>query len=238
MKMKTGMQWQTDLWHTKRNIIPPMFHKDMEMIGHLEIGYVVNVHNFASYFENSTAYDENLIQKIAVEKCYLGGGTKVYPETVASRVYRLLDIGFIWDPLEDQWTEMYNRLIAYKEKYSTTNVPKTYKDDPELSNWVKFQRSLRGERKYYDEYPQKRIDLLDAIGFEWDPYKAAWDEMYKQLLQYKEKYGTTRVDKSHPKLADWVYLQRYQRKVGLLSEERVKLLDTIGFVWQVHQGTK
>jgi hypothetical protein len=45
--------------------------------------------------------------------------------------------------LHDQtWNEMYLRLVAYKEKYGDSLVPKKFEEDPKLASWVENQRVL------------------------------------------------------------------------------------------------
>ena len=55
---------------------------------------------------------------------------------------------------------MYQRLLTYKKKHGTTCVPKNYKADPQLGNWVNKQRTCCKDND--------RIDLLNNIGFIWN----------------------------------------------------------------------
>jgi hypothetical protein len=58
--------------------------------------------------------------------------------------------------------EQVDRLAAYKDKYGNCHVPRTYKDDTVLANWV---HSLRdGRFKLSEEQRQE----LTAMGFAWD----------------------------------------------------------------------
>jgi hypothetical protein len=82
--------------------------------------------------------------------------------------------------------------------------------------------------------PEDHIQRLESLGFVWRRFDAAWDEMYQRLMRYKFEYGTCRVSqrsREDPQLGDWVARQRYRRKKGLLSEERIQRLDEIGFGW-------
>jgi len=54
---------------------------------------------------------------------------------------------------------MYLELQDYKNKHGHTRVPRNYKADPKLGYWVNTQRHNCKE--------QKRIDLLNKIGFAW-----------------------------------------------------------------------
>ena len=64
------------------------------------------------------------------------------------------------------WNETYQRLVAYKEEHSNTNVPAIYKEDPRLGTWVRYQR-LVYKNKNNKLLSEERCTLLDFIGFEW-----------------------------------------------------------------------
>eukprot|EP00536_Pseudo-nitzschia_multiseries_P018078 jgi/Psemu1/293328/fgenesh1_pg.2133_\ len=146
-------------------------------------------------------------------------------EILEERMTLLESIGFDWGHINNAWNEMYQRLVAYKNKHGTTMVPWRYKADPQLGNWVTKQRS-RCKRK-------ERVDQLNKIGFVWDGTEESrrrWEVMYHRLVAYKNKHGTTMVPvgyKADPKLGLWVYTQRSRCKL----KERVDQLNKIGFVW-------
>ena len=84
------------------------------------------------------------------------------------RIKRLESIDFVWDPLEEQWMAMYDRLRAYKNKHKSTQVPRTYTTAenhlPHLGSWVYKQRSLYRNGKSLE----KRVEYLNSIDFEWE----------------------------------------------------------------------
>ena len=64
----------------------------------------------------------------------------------------------------------------------------------------------------------------------------AWNANYVRLVQYRKKNGDCLVPRgcdSDPKLGRWVSMQR-QRRTSL-SDERIKKLEDIGFVWSVQK---
>ena len=70
----------------------------------------------------------------------------------------------------------------------------------------------------------------------------AWNDRYDELDVYKNKHGNCLVPTVYPKnqaLGTWVANQRAQyrlRREGKqtpLTEDRIKLLDEVGFVWSV-----
>jgi hypothetical protein len=149
----------------------------------------------------------------------------------AERINRLDFINFVWNPLEVEWTRMYQKLVAYKKKHKSTNVPVRYIPDPKLATWVSNQRTYYNNNKLSAE----RINRLDSINFVWDQ----WMETFYRLVEYKKQNKSTKVPIGYAKdrlLAEWVSTQRKDNNNGdtkRLSEKRVKLLNSIGFVWNV-----
>ena len=70
--------------------------------------------------------------------------------------------------------------------------------------------------------------------------KGQWSIKYEELCDYRRRFGNCLVHytfKENLPLARWVKRQRYQYKLMMegkpstMTEERVKALDTIGFIW-------
>ena len=67
---------------------------------------------------------------------------------------------------------------------------------------------------------------------------ANWNKKFDSLCLYKTKYGNTLVPKKYPEdqsLSYWVYNQRSKMKNGILSQERIQKLESIGFVWRAKE---
>lgn len=194
--------------------------------------------------------DHDLVERIAFdvnwsEECEdksKGFIKKLSPSTKATRIRRLNEIGFVWDAQEASWQDMYQRLLVFKEKNNgSTSVPFTSQegnkdndnDQPSesLGVWVRAQRQQRGELS------EKRLQLLNEIGFEWDPLEAQWTEMFDRLCIYqKQNDGSTNVPGSYspdPELGFWVNTQRRAYKRKTLPVERIDRLNLIGFVWEI-----
>jgi hypothetical protein len=105
-------------------------------------------------------------------------------------------------------------------------------------------------KKKFDEGNHKgsmifKIQALESIGFEWAQPKgeAAWMRRYHELVEYKQKYGDCEVPTkyaSNKALGRWVSTNRAEFKLltnsmtqssKLLTPERVKMLDSLGFRW-------
>jgi hypothetical protein len=83
----------------------------------------------------------------------------------SARKLRLDAIGFEWNPYDSVWEAMLTELERYKEEHGDCNVPRGWKPNPALANWVKQQRRVEKEGKLV---PTRKV-RLDAIGFLWGP---------------------------------------------------------------------
>ncbi|MDC0913648.1 helicase associated domain-containing protein, partial [Paracoccaceae bacterium] len=138
--------------------------------------------------------------------------------------------GFSWDPLTEQWEEGLNKLKQFYKREGHCLVVKTYKEDGyKLGQWV---NSLRTKR---DILNPEQIEKLDLLGFVWSVHQEAWEEGFNKLLQFHEREGNCLVPAKHIedgyKLGTWVGKQRDRK--DKLSENRIKKLDALGFVWAV-----
>ena len=136
--------------------------------------------------------------------------------------------------LREQWMIRYQQLIEYKRKHGHANVPQREK---RLGCWVSTQRTqykllLEGRQSQMN---QERIDLLNALDFDWDPRgifkrirkeseagdesgttpKGAdrndrkWMQWYSELVRFKEQNGHCAVTRKQNKsLGIWTQKQR------------------------------
>merc|ERR1712146_325551 len=137
-----------------------------------------------------------------------------------------------------RWREMYDRLVAYREEHGDAKVPAIYDRDPQLGKWVRSQRANYKNKKLSEE----RTRELNSIGFDLVLPRGShrsWDKMYQRLIAYNND-STNNIDNGAPhkrkydkdrQLGDWVQTQRTAYKSNKLSEERVRLLDSVGFDW-------
>ncbi|MFY0691510.1 MAG: helicase associated domain-containing protein [Paracoccaceae bacterium] len=142
------------------------------------------------------------------------------------RQRRLERIGFDWDPSAAEWEHRYSELVRYKEIYGDCNVPRSWPESEQLGKWVRLQRIK------LNTLSKKKLDLLKAIGFDWDPLSTGWERMYSELIRYKEAHGDCNVPRSwseNEPLANWVSTQRVAGKRGRLTDERRRRLEAIGF---------
>lgn len=125
-------------------------------------------------------------------------------------------------------------------------MPHGYETDPSFAEWIHRQRTAYASM-VKDEKPnplvQSRIAKLEEIGFNFTVHSDKWMEQYLMLKAYKEKHGDCQVPTHYPenpKLGRWTHTQRHQHRLKLklykkssISQERIALLDDLGFNWEV-----
>ena len=109
----------------------------------------------------------------------------------------------------------------------------------------------------------ERKEKLDNLGFVWcvrmKQFNDQWDEMFRQLIQYREKHGDCFVPsrcEENVRLGKWVETQRYEytkmkraEQTGeiqaakstpssRLTADRQRKLESIGFEWTVNNKMK
>ena len=93
-----------------------------------------------------------------------------------------------------------------------------------------------------EEFEPQKIELLNQLGFDWHLSRknlVSWKTMYNQLVKFKEEHGHTRVPvkwHKNPKLGKWVSRMRQEKE--LLVQDRVSLLEKIGFDWGSRTAAK
>ena len=137
------------------------------------------------------------------------------------------------DAIEQRWDLMFEKLSEYNAEYGDCLVSQGWKLDTRLSDWVTSQRTANNR----GQLPIKRIEQLNELGFDWDPIGTRWNEMFQQLVEFREEHGHTLVPQGQPQfkeLSTWV---RNQRRAMVQNQpimvERAKRLDEIGFVWRI-----
>jgi len=137
------------------------------------------------------------------------------------------------------WKESYALLQEFQQEHGHTDVPYPYKKDPILGAWVRRQRARKAV------LPKRTFERLEALNFTWSEVNLGtkndtrWQEMFEQLLDYKEKHGDCLVPvvkdyKPNPQLRHWVQNQRRHYQLQILDSNRIEQLDSVGFVWRIN----
>ncbi len=150
------------------------------------------------------------------------------------RTERLCSIGFSFDPKSDLWEEMYQALLNFQKIHGHCRVPFEYDDNPGLSRWVRSQR----ERFVDGSLSDDRVEKLSKLDFTWNTKDAAWEETFEALVEFAKINGhcNASAQSATPRLVQWVGQQRTRYRLKKLPPERVRKLESIGFVWSVKEA--
>ncbi|MDC3259133.1 Helicase associated domain protein [Porticoccaceae bacterium] len=144
---------------------------------------------------------------------------------------RLNTIGFIWNPLTDQWEEGFKELVIYYEENGHCLVPTNLITATQfnLGQWVGVNRRSKNNMS------TKRIEMLDKLDFVWNPIAEQWETGFQELLKYRNEHGHCSVSGKYKAssgflLGNWVSAQRLKEGGKLSVDQRTRLND-IKFVW-------
>jgi hypothetical protein len=148
----------------------------------------------------------------------------------------LISVGFYFHEFRKHsfgtWSAMFHRYNAHREIYHDVTVFRVAARDPELGNWMKNQRALNKRGILKTDRKRK----MDAVGFDWNIRQwNSWEDMFGRLKVFWMQNGSCNVSRSRGndnKLANWVLTQRSRLFKHTISEEQIKLLNTIDFDWR------
>jgi glycerol-3-phosphate cytidylyltransferase-like family protein len=148
------------------------------------------------------------------------------------------------------WDDMINQLLEFKQKHGHCKVSRACKEYGKLRTWVLNRR--RDYREYkrtngqkVHPYWMKRLEsiglLADVIATEEVKRcnNSRWDDMFKLLLEFKQKHGHLKVPREcneYGKLGRWVgtnrkkYREYKQRNGQKVDPEQMMRLESIGLV--------
>ena len=158
------------------------------------------------------------------------------------RINALDELGFEWGGKtlgfacgkKKSFEERIEELQAFKEKYGHVRV--TEKHDKSLANFCKNMRGARRGTKPGKVITEDRIKALDELGFTWGDKLKSFEDRIEELEAFKKKNGHVRVTAKHDKslalfCRDMRAARRGTRTGAVITEDRIKALDELGFTW-------
>ncbi|WEH37848.1 Helicase associated domain protein (plasmid) [Streptomyces sp. AM 4-1-1] len=161
---------------------------------------------------------------------------KLAPE----RITALNELDMIWSNSETARQQMLKHLRAFHAQNGHMRVPQSYTTDGEppypLGTAV---NNLRSKHRLGKVEPEV-IAELDALGFSWSPTKDVWEQFLADLKTYASRHSDLLVPHNYMTpgpdarpLGKQVVKYRIRHKKENLSEEKIKILESLGFVWSV-----
>ncbi len=153
------------------------------------------------------------------------------------RKNRLLSIGFNQESIKVRiWMRYYVEAEKYNKEHGDLHVHANYVTESglNLGIWISSQRYAYGLGKL----PKQRIELLDAIGMDWQRFDGKWMIGFTHLEEYLETFGNLNVISTYIspdgfKLGAWVFSQRNRKMLGKLAKDKIEKLESLSFVWSV-----
>ena len=153
----------------------------------------------------------------------------------ADREHRLEGLpGWTWDRHADQWEEGFSRLHHYIEGHGDALVPYSYSiDGYKLGMWVRNQRTNYAKGTLDVD---RRRRLQELPGWTWDARADQWEEGFRLLHHYVERYGDACPPASYKvdgyRLGGWVTKQRNKHDEGSLEADHERRLEGLpGWTW-------
>lgn len=134
-----------------------------------------------------------------------------------------------------RWKRLFEGLSAFEAEHGHCRVtPKS--GTHELWLFVGEQRS--DKRKGL--LPADREQLLDGIGFCWDPEAETWEEGFDELVAYHREHGHALgpFRLQYPSLSEWVMRVRRYYHQGTLDPARATRLEALGLPWVGERGRR
>jgi hypothetical protein len=139
-------------------------------------------------------------------------------------------------PKQDLWQKVLAALLKYRKRHGNCRVPTHWAKNPWLGNWVERIRAAKKQNLL----TKSQIQELDKIGFIWSiDTQQAWEQRVKELKAFKKKHGHYNVPKNYPpnrQLAGWVSRIRWKKRHGRLAREKIRLLNTLSFCWDMSKA--
>jgi len=162
------------------------------------------------------------------------------------RIHMLEELGMEWGAFDSLWMTRYQGLVEYHRQQGHCHVPSNDAQNPELARWCDTQRKqwkLFQQGKPSSLSPD-RVQLLQQIGFDWEPLESLWLDSLRQLEEYQSEHGDCNVPKKYepnPELGRWIDKQRQQYKLfqegkhSHMTTRRIGMLEGLGFDWNPHE---
>jgi hypothetical protein len=172
------------------------------------------------------------------------------------RIALLDSMGFEWSVSKPTvpWQTRFEELLNYKEANGHCNVPRGYKENPSLGEWVHMQRKLY--RQKAKAMMGERAEKLEAAGFQWvtGAAKPSFEDRLNECRDFRREHGHLKVpapvkhinkedreaqysSKEERSFRQWAQRQRDEyRKFNegfksSLDKQRIRKLDELGFDW-------
>jgi len=188
-----------------------------------------NYHKMAAFCKQNNVgaagQDEELTRWIAVQRSI----RHLLPEELKAK---LATLSFDFDDKGRSWEAMHGQLVCIVQKNGHAFLPDDLKHE-ELKDWL--IRQILNKKLL----SKSQFQSLDSLGVDWDRALSRdhrWELMFMRLKEFYTAFGHCRVPLGWAKdrqLGLWVTVQRRGQAKGRLREDRQRMLQEIGFIWDM-----
>jgi Helicase associated domain len=130
-----------------------------------------------------------------------------------------------------EWELRRTELADYVRAHGDAHCGFRQSDPKALSRWCKKQRTAHKS----GTLPEAHCAALAELSFAFDSEVAEWRRWYNELCRFRQVHGVVEpgpfTAESEFYLRNWCSVQRVSRRNGRLGDERIALLDELGFDW-------
>lgn len=143
-------------------------------------------------------------------------------DLTSSRLSKLETLGVEWDPKasrdNEKWNEKYEDLKRFKEEHGHCDVVLVHPQYTPLGNWVTEQlRCYFNENYKKHTWTEKKFELLDSIGFDWNMVARRHEAKQKETYDEDEDFKNSL--KRHPDSISREYKKKEDAKVTKKKKE-------------------
>ncbi len=150
-----------------------------------------------------------------------------------SRIEKLAQINFEWDPYDKYWWLNFEKLKIFKQRKSHCRVTKSLSAEVGISySWIQAQRRHWREGSLKDEY----VAALESIGFVQDVNIDLFYEGIENLSEFlqknsKEDLKNTSILPNGFNLGTWISNKKKNKKNGILPQYQEDILNNLWVDW-------
>ena len=138
--------------------------------------------------------------------------------------------------ISDNWTYNYKKLFDYYNKHGNSNIFKNYKKDIILYIWAVNQI-----KAYHNGcLSPEKVRMLNKIRFNWHYFNnSTWHKNFfilsSKMSDIKMRGYSKVLKERYSKINRWCSAQRSAFNKGYLKEDKIALLNSIGFDWSIQE---
>lgn len=171
-----------------------------------------------------------------IRTAYKKGESRISQEQIS----QLNELGMVWNK-EKSWDIRFALAKAYFDENGNLNMSTNY-----VVNGIWIGKWLSEQRKKYKsgKLPVEHMRQLETLNIDWTAniqkkYDEIWLGYFKKVKVYFDKYGNisdigNSLSEKDKKLDIWLSKQRQCYKEAKLSDEKIKLLESVGIVWNTY----